>query len=132
MNKLREEAKLRQNTDLVPWFTSTAMDVILDLSFGRSLNCLEDSTGDVIHPWVQLVTGHVRQGLFVQAWRRLPAFVSRNIIANLALMVIGRQWKKQFEVTTDMARARIDRGTEREDFGEISFPLPQGGWKAEI
>ncbi|KAH8723046.1 putative toxin biosynthesis cytochrome P450 monooxygenase [Phaeosphaeriaceae sp. PMI808] len=116
MEKLRGEAKARQKIDLVPWFTSTAMDVILDLSFGRSLNCLEDTTGDGSHPWVHLVTGHVRQGLFVQAWRRLPAFVSRNIIANLALMVIGKQWKKQFDVTTSMTRERIARETEREDF----------------
>jgi cytochrome P450 len=119
MEKLLRESKARQTIDLVPWFTSTAMDVILDLSFGRSLNCLEDTTGDGPHPWVDMVTGHVRQGLFVQAWRRLPAFVSRNLFANLALMVIGRQWKKQFDVTTSMARERRARGTEREDFGEI-------------
>ncbi|PGH15361.1 hypothetical protein AJ80_05545 [Polytolypa hystricis UAMH7299] len=102
--------------DLVPWFASAAMDVILDLSFGRSLNCLENTTGDGLHPWVDLVSGHVKQGLYIQAWRRLPAWISRNMLVNMIIGIIGRQWKEQFQVTTGMAQQRIAAGTGREDF----------------
>ncbi|KAI1958160.1 hypothetical protein LOZ58_005275 [Ophidiomyces ophidiicola] len=115
INRLKDEAT-RPEVDLLPWFTSTAMDVILDLSFGRSLNCLENTTGDKLHPWVNLVSGHVKEGLYIQALRRLPAWLSRNIFVNLSLALMVGQWKKQFEVTTDMARKRIAAGTGREDF----------------
>ncbi|GFF55340.1 probable sterigmatocystin biosynthesis P450 monooxygenase stcL [Aspergillus udagawae] len=105
-----------QPIDMVPWFTSTAMDVILDLSFGKSVGCLENTVNGELHPWVRLTSGHVKQGLYVQAWRRLPAFISRNALVNLVLARVGRVWMEQFQVTTRMARERIAAGTGREDF----------------
>lgn len=124
IQKLKEHSD-RPQLDLLPWLTSAAMDVILDLSFGKSLRCLEGTVEGELHPWVSMVSGHVKQGLYIQAWRRLPAWLSRNILVNLILAWLGREWKKQFDITTQMARQRIDAGTDREDFGEclcVQFP----------
>jgi cytochrome P450 len=110
-----------QPIDMVPWFTSTAMDVILDLSFGKSVGCLENTVNGELHPWVRLTSGHVKQGLYVQAWRRLPTFISRNALVNLVLARVGRVWMEQFQVTTRMARERIAAGTGREDFGNSFY-----------
>ncbi|KAL6788101.1 cytochrome P450 [Trichoderma sp. SZMC 28012] len=115
IQKLKEHSD-RPQLDLLPWLTSAAMDVILDLSFGKSLRCLEGTVEGELHPWVSMVSGHVKQGLYIQAWRRLPAWLSRNILVNLILAWLGREWKKQFDITTQMARQRIDAGTDREDF----------------
>ncbi|KAH6608323.1 hypothetical protein Trco_001669 [Trichoderma cornu-damae] len=115
MQRLREHSN-RPQLDLLPWLTSAAMDVILDLSFGKSLGCLEGTIEGELHPWVSMVSGHVKQGLYIQAWRRLPAWLSRNILVNLTLAWLGREWKKQFDITTQMARQRIAAGTDREDF----------------
>lgn len=107
------------SVDLVPWLTSAAMDVILDLSFGRSLGCLTNTENGKLHPWVELVSGHVKQGLYIQAWRRLPSFLSRNWLVGVVLGRIGRKWMEQFMLTTEMAQQRLAAGADREDFGKI-------------
>jgi cytochrome P450 len=109
----------QQSVDLVPWLTSAAMDVILDLSFGRSLGCLTNTENGKLHPWVELVSGHVKQGLYIQAWRRLPSLLSRNWLVGVVLGRIGRKWMKQFMLTTEMAQQRLAAGADREDFGRV-------------
>lgn len=118
INRLRDH-QTQKSVDLVPWLTSAAMDVILDLSFGRSLGCLNNTENGKLHPWVELVSGHVRQGLYIQAWRRLPSLLSRNWLIGVVLGQIGRKWMEQFMLTTEMAQQRLVAGTDREDFGMI-------------
>jgi hypothetical protein len=77
MGQIREHQTIGK-IDLVPWPTSAAIVIILDLSFGQSLKCLEDTVEGELHLWVKLVSSHVKQGLYIQAWRRLPSFMSRN------------------------------------------------------
>ncbi|KAJ5190082.1 hypothetical protein N7472_009096 [Penicillium cf. griseofulvum] len=115
MDRIREHQTMG-NIDLVPWFTSAAMDIILDLSFGQSLKCLENTVEGELHPWVKLVSSHVKQGLYIQAWRRLPSFMSRNPLVGWVMGRIGRKWMKQFQVTMEMAQQRIRAGSGREDF----------------
>ncbi|KAJ6092466.1 hypothetical protein N7467_004435, partial [Penicillium canescens] len=110
------ENQTQKSVDLVPWLTSAAMDVILDLSFGRSLGCLTNTENGKLHPWVELVSGHVKQGLYIQAWRRLPSLLSRNWLVGVVLGRIGRKWMKQFMLTTEMAQQRLAAGADREDF----------------
>jgi cytochrome P450 len=118
---LHKEAKSTATgfVNLIPWYSSAAMDIIIDLSFGQSLGCLETTTSKEPHTWVKMIDGHVKQGLYVQAFRRLPHFISRNIFVDLTMAWMGRAWKEQFQVTQQMAQKRVQGSTEREDFSEL-------------
>jgi aspirochlorine biosynthesis cytochrome P450 monooxygenase len=110
--------------NIYPWLSSATMDIISDLSFGRSLGCLESTTSQEPHPWVKMIAGHMKQGLYVQAWRRLPAFISRSSLASAVLGRMSSQWKKQFQMTSQLAKERVASGaTDRQDFSEFAWPL---------
>jgi cytochrome P450 len=56
-----------QPIDMVAWYNYTTFDIIGDLAFGESFDCLSSS---MMHPWVQMVFATVKQQAILTSIRR--------------------------------------------------------------
>ncbi|MCJ1294430.1 hypothetical protein MMC34_005988 [Xylographa carneopallida] len=100
-----------ETVDLAKWFSWMSFDLIGDLAFGESFNCLEEQ---VNHPWVQMIFGNLQGIVYLNACSRFSLFASilPYIIPSSIKKMIDEHWK----LTMSMLRRRIDRGTTRRDF----------------
>ncbi|GJN78228.1 isotrichodermin C-15 hydroxylase [Purpureocillium lilacinum] len=67
------------DVDMVKWFNFFTFDIIADMTFGESFNCLRDSD---YHPWVRMLFKSVRAISLNSAIRRYPFF--QAIVKRLA------------------------------------------------
>ncbi|MCJ1384126.1 hypothetical protein MMC17_007242 [Xylographa soralifera] len=97
--------------DMAKWFNWMSFDLIGDLAFGESFNCLEDQ---VNHPWVQMIFGNLQGIVYLNACSRFSLFASMlpYLIPSRIKKMIDEHW----QLTLSMLRRRIDRGTTRRDF----------------
>lgn len=66
--------------DIAPWFSYTAFDTFVDLGFGVSFDCLQNSR---YHLWIALLFNSVKAAAFVGGYRRVRlrmVVVKRNIL----------------------------------------------------
>ena len=97
--------------DLVKWYNWMSFDVIGDLSFGQSFNCLETQT---YHPWVETIFGNLKGISFMGACNRFTIF--RYVLPFLIPKRITRMVDDHWAATTANVERRLDLGTSRSDF----------------
>ncbi|KAH8819269.1 cytochrome protein [Xylogone sp. PMI_703] len=84
IQRLKENCQ--ENTsvvDMVSWYNFFTFDVMGELIFGQSFNCLQ---GSDYHPWVKLIFDSVKIGAFVRCskyWPVLTPLIQRFIPAEL-------------------------------------------------
>ena len=113
IRRLREEAGKEQDNDIdvVKWYNWMSFDVIGDLAFAESFDCLEDQR---YHPWVQMVFGNLKGISYMGACNRFPLF--RHL---LPLLIPGRVKKMiadHWAYTTDKISKRLRLEKDRPDF----------------
>lgn len=54
---LKKQMKTVGKANMVDWFNWTTFDIIVDLSFGESFDCLKDNT---YHPWVAMLMSGIK------------------------------------------------------------------------
>lgn len=97
--------------DMVAWYNCTTFDVIGDLAFGESFNCLANSA---YHPWVSKLFKHVKAGTFITASRRFAA-AQRFLVMFLPKdLMMSRQ--DHMSMTIEKVGKRLELGTSRPDF----------------
>lgn len=69
MLRLRKEAAKRAQIDIVTWFNFIAFDLISDLAFGGSFDCLENTA---YHPWIELIFGSMKASVMITAVGAFP------------------------------------------------------------
>ena len=101
----------QSQVDLVKWYNWMSFDVIGDLSFGQSFNCLETQT---YHPWVETIFGNLKGISLTGACNHfailryvLPLFISKRITR-----MIDDHWA----ATTSNVERRLNLDTSRSDF----------------
>ncbi|MCJ1282481.1 hypothetical protein MMC26_001804 [Xylographa opegraphella] len=97
--------------DMAKWFNWMTFDLIGDLAFGESFNCLEEQ---VNHPWVQMIFGNLQGIVYLNACSRFSLLAS--ILPYLIPSRIKKMIEEHWQLTLSMLRRRIDRGTKRRDF----------------
>ncbi|KNG80574.1 toxin biosynthesis cytochrome P450 monooxygenase [Aspergillus nomiae NRRL 13137] len=97
--------------DMVAWYNFTTFDIIGDLAFGESFDCLQNSA---YHTWVSMIFKHIRSGTYGNVARRFPGsnfllpLITPTHIAN------GRKW--HVELTREKVKARLAKPNDRMDF----------------
>lgn len=87
IDRLQENAVSKDPTvDMVDWFNFFTFDVMGDLVFGQSFNCLEHWG---YHPWVMLIFDSVKAGAFVRSIKYWP------ILAPLAKYLMPADIRKR-------------------------------------
>ena len=96
--------------DLMDWFNYAAFDIVGDLSFGESFDCLEKAA---YHPWIKIMATFKGTlfALGLKYYPLLPALRQRVLSneAKDAMMDLNR-------LSKDKTQRRMEKGTNRPDF----------------
>ena len=97
--------------DIVKWYNWTTFDIIGDLAFGESFNCLDNSS---YHPWVATLFSSVKAGAFDRISSHYPAirslirmFIPKSLIAKHLVFK---------QITKEKVEHRMTIEEERPDF----------------
>lgn len=55
--------------DMVSWYSFTTFDIIRDLAFGESFDCLNNAQ---YHEWISMVFSKIRVGVYLNVLKRIP------------------------------------------------------------
>ncbi|KAI1461869.1 cytochrome P450 ClCP1 [Annulohypoxylon moriforme] len=102
------------------WLNWTTFDVIGDLAFGSSFECLDKSD---YHPWVRLVANSVQQTAFLQILSGIGLRPLTRAMLRMRKMAIT---DNQNLVKAKLEQ-RIDLGVERPDFLEAFIKKKEAG-----
>ncbi|UKZ89631.1 uncharacterized protein TrAFT101_004675 [Trichoderma asperellum] len=105
-----------QQIDMVRWFNFTTFDIIGDLSFGESFDCLNNSN---YHPWVQLIFQSIKNLVFMAAIRYFqlsPKFITTFLNKFALPSDIAGRFAENFRLSAMKVQKRLDSGSDRPDF----------------
>lgn len=104
------------------WYNFTAFDLIGDLAFAHSFQCLDSGE---LHPWVAITFGSIKVMEYMRIARIYP------LLEALITMIIPKSMKdiriSHNKWSSDRAQERLKMGTERQDF--MSYILRHSGEK---
>jgi averantin hydroxylase len=109
IQRLHEHAG-EQSQDMVEWYTWTTFDVIGDLAFGESFNCLRDAA---THPWIAATFGNLKAIPFINAFHR---YRLSSLIDLLAPKKLLQSRKENYEYSVMKIDQRLESESERGDF----------------
>lgn len=111
--------------DIVAWYNWTTFDLIGDLAFDDSFQCLEKS---MYHPWIQFVFGSVKAVSMISALRLYPPIY--HLLTTLAKKSLAEKNKFDTSFTKQKVAARVAKQTDRTDF--LAYTLRNTGEKASM
>lgn len=111
MQRLRE--KNGEKLDLTAWFNYCTFDLIGDLAFGESFNCLRDSQ---YHPWITLIFSNLKVLAWSTVFSKVPGL--EQLMLKLAPTEVIEQSKEHVELCKRQANKRLAQGenVSRPDF----------------
>ncbi|KUJ15044.1 cytochrome P450 [Mollisia scopiformis] len=97
--------------NLVSWYNFTTFDIIGDLTFGESFDCLEKSD---YHPWVSMIFSNMKASSYLKALKYVPGGtgISSLIVPKRLLETL----KSHANIITEKLNQRLALKTERPDF----------------
>lgn len=115
IRKFREKmhTKNRATINVVNWYMFLTFDVLGDLGFGESFNCLNSST---LHPWVGTIFNYFKIAAYIGLLR---LYTSRSI--DRVLMICApksavKTSKEHYEWAVEKVHRRMNLDTQRDDF----------------
>lgn len=105
------EGPNRGNVDVSKWYNWMSFDIIGDLSFGRSFDCLKTQT---YHPWVEMIFGNLKGIAMVGALNRIA--IIRKLIPLLLPKRLIKMKEDHWAATVQSVNRRIEIGNSRPDF----------------
>lgn len=97
--------------DMVAWFNWTTFDLIGDLTFDRSFDCLEN---EAYHEWIPFVAGGIKSVLIMSEINRYP--IVGRILSWLVRDKVQHAGKKGYQFTKARVEHRMASATDRLDF----------------
>ena len=97
--------------DIVKWYNWMSFDIIGDLSFGESFDCLETQK---YHPWVEMIFGNLKGFALLGAFNRF--FLSRRLLPLIIPKSLTQMIEDHWSATTEKVKRRIELSTTRPDF----------------
>ena len=115
--------------DIVQWLNFTTFDIVGDLSFGESFNCLRDSK---YHPWMALIFNHFRASTLVAAVRFYPMLDA--LLSKCLPKSVMKIQRDHYQLVVDKVQRRLNLDVERPDFMShvIRFNDDKGMSQSEI
>ena len=113
MTRIREAAGSNPEhiTDLDRWFAYTTFDIIGDLAFGESFNCLRDSK---FHPWVAMAFGNLKAMCWFIAVLHYP--LSEALLLCMVPQRMVDQIRSLDAMTEETLTRRMASQMDRPDF----------------
>ena len=105
----RAQAKNESKVNLSDWFKYLTFDIIGDLSFGESFDCLKNSD---YHPYISCMMGALKFIAFQSATMRFPPI--DVLLTSLTRIYIPESIKKAKETLFGIARDKLDRRLAKE------------------
>lgn len=97
--------------DLLKWYTWIGFDIVGDLAFGDTFDCLKSQK---YHPWAHTINRSLEAFTYMAICNRFT--LSRKLFPYL----VPKRFKKMIEdhwaATNEKVSQRLERGTERPDF----------------
>ncbi|GAW13167.1 hypothetical protein ANO14919_025450 [Xylariales sp. No.14919] len=93
------------------WYNFTTFDIVGDLVFGQSFNCLKDSD---YHPWIEFIFKSVRSGAVLVSLTYIGLSSLVQVLFRLGRFAIVRVQK----YTDDMVSTRLSMEKSRDDLFE--------------
>lgn len=113
IRRLREQTAGGTRTlNMKEWLNFTTFDVIGNLAFGSDFGCLE---GSGWHPWVKMMSSHVRIAAYVQSLSTIGLGWIMGKIMRSGLLPTQKEHRSN---TREAIRRRAELGTERLDLIE--------------
>ncbi|PSN65363.1 cytochrome P450 3A17 [Corynespora cassiicola Philippines] len=113
IDRVREMAKEGKPVDVVKWYNFTTFDVIGDLTFGESFDCLEQST---MHTWVSLILHTVKAGEVLRFLLKYPFTRPLTLAIMGDKMLAARADHQAFTKEKTRRRLALGPAKERNDF----------------
>jgi cytochrome P450 len=113
INRLSDQVKAGWGNavvDLVKWYSWTTFDIVGDLGFGESFDCLTNSQ---YHFWASMVFSHFKAASLVTSVRFYP-FLEGILRRCLPAPVTNRQG--HFQLSKDKIHRRLKRAAKSTDF----------------
>ncbi|KFY45029.1 hypothetical protein V495_03143 [Pseudogymnoascus sp. VKM F-4514 (FW-929)] len=107
--RLRERATTGPH-DMVAWYNWTTFDLIGDLAFGESFDCLENCT---YHPWISMLFASIKAGAYISSLNRYGIKWMMEVLVPRGLL---NKRRAQMELTRQKVKKRLEQGTTRPDF----------------
>ena len=99
--------------DLRLWYNYITFDMVGELAFGESFDCLAAPT---YHEWVSFVLDQIYMSTLLQAVHRFRPL--NRLLAAIIPSSLAEKRKSHEEMALEKVRRRIQRGTERPEFVE--------------
>lgn len=108
--------------NIVAWYNFTTFDLIGDLTFGESFDCLEKSD---YHPWVSLIFNNIKAGSYIQALKYIPG--GRNLASLLVSKELLSKKAAHHALTIEKVKKRVSQTEERRDFMDNILKREENG-----
>lgn len=70
ISKLHQQTETEtRSIDMVSWYSFTTFDIIRDLAFGESFDCLKNAH---YHEWISMIFNKIRVGVYLNVIKRIP------------------------------------------------------------
>jgi hypothetical protein len=109
--RLEKQSQKGLEIDLRLWYNYTTFDLIGDLAFGESFNCLASST---CHEWVQFVLDYFYVASLLQVVHRFRPL--NKLLAILLPPSLIKKKETHSRIALEKFRRRVQRNTEKPDF----------------
>ncbi|KAH8808674.1 toxin biosynthesis cytochrome P450 monooxygenase [Xylogone sp. PMI_703] len=97
--------------DIVDWYNWTTFDIISDLMFGESFDCLADRN---YHPWVSILFSSIKAATIFSTASLFPGAAKLMLALAPKKLIETRDYHMQMII--DKTQKRLDRVTDRADF----------------
>jgi len=113
LEQLEQDSKdpLAGKINLADWYNWYTFDVICDLSFGQSFDCLRDKT---YHPWVEYLLKVLQGVVYLSVSQRFPPL--DRLLMYMVPKKTLRMMRDHKKKSADLVDQRIDSEMDRMDF----------------
>ncbi|KAL7933465.1 cytochrome P450 [Trichoderma chlorosporum] len=109
--KFREFSSMGETFDVLAWFHYATFDIMGDLAFGESFDCVQNST---FHPWITLIIQSSMNMALMASFRRM-GFLS-NILVALTPKSLLTKLAEHNKLSEQKVYKRLNTDTDRKDF----------------
>lgn len=111
--QLRKQVETNKSStlDISTWYNFTTFDIVGDLGFGESFDCLKDVK---YHSWVEMIISQFKAATLGLAMQYYPA--GRWFMQNWVPQSLIDDVFKHIQFTNDKVRRRLNRKVDRPDF----------------
>lgn len=112
IKRLRQECHQgERKLNLEAWYNWTTFDIVGDLVFGQSFNCLQNAS---YHPWIDFIFRSIKGGAVTVAM----SYVGLTELVQVLFKLGSFSITKVRKYTDDMLRSRLSMEKSREDLFE--------------